>query len=102
MFEGFLNDIKRLQNRLQALNGRHAVPLMELFAEEFMLLNTDYPSFARMIEASGFRVDSEEGFAAIPDAEWDAFVVSHTRFASWDEMRRAAAARWVSRLIEER
>ena len=50
-----------------------------------------------MFEASGFAMETPEDFAAIPDAEWDAFIASRTRFADWRTMQEKAAADWFSR-----
>ena len=46
-----------------------------------------------------FTLETPEDFAAIPDAEWDAFIASRTRFADWRTMQEKAAADWISRGI---
>lgn len=65
-----------------------------------MLRNTEFPSIDALVAASGFKVESSEDFAAIPDAAWDAFITSRTRFASWGEMKDAAAGGWARRQLE--
>lgn len=46
-----------------------------------------------MIQANGFKVESEDDFKAIPDAEWDVFIHDNTSFGSWREMLEAARGR---------
>ena len=48
----------------------------------------------------GFKVETEEDFASIPEDEWDAFINGRTRFASWDEMKKAAALEWAKQRLE--
>lgn len=98
-----LDDISRklrdLQRQAEELDGEHSVPMNELFHDEFMLRNTDYPSIDEMFAASGFKIETSEDFAAVPDDEWDAFVKNRTRFASWDDMKKAAVQQWAARRL---
>ena len=96
MFEDVLRKLRDLQRRAEELDGEHSVRFVELFHDEFMLRNTDFPSVQAMFDASGFEVASEEDFAGIPDGEWDAYVRDSTRFDSWEEMKSAAVREWVS------
>lgn len=97
MLEDALHKLRDLQRKAEQLDGKHSVSFTELFTDEFMLRNTDFPSVDSMFEASGFKVESSEDFAAIPDEEWDRFVQERTRFASWDEMKNSAAKEWAAR-----
>lgn len=101
MLDDFLKDLNRLQRRLQRLEGTRSVPFSELFPDEFMLLNTEFQSISQMLEESGFRVETPEDFADIPDEEWDTFVRSRTRFVSWEEMRAAGGNAWMSRQLRD-
>lgn len=100
MFEDALRKLKGLQQRAEQLDGQHSVPLSEIFPDEFMLRNTEFVSIAELFEASGFKVETEEDFKSIPEAEWDKFIKERTRFASWDEMKNAAAVEWAKRRLE--
>jgi hypothetical protein len=100
MLDDFMRKIRQIQRRAEQLDGEHSIPFTELFNDEFMLRNTDFPSIDALFEASGFEISGAEDFAAIPDAEWDAFVVNTTRFTSWEEMKSAAAQEWVVRRME--
>ena len=100
MFDDAIRKLRDLQRKTDQLDGQHEVPLAELFCDEFMLRNTDFPSIGAMLEASGFNVDTTADFAAIPDDEWDAVVRAGTRFTSWDDMKRAAGGEWARRRLE--
>ena len=97
MVEDALRKLRDLQRKAEQLDGEHSVSLNEMFPDEFMLRNTEFPSVDSMVQASGFKVESSEDFAAIPDEEWDSFIQARTRFASWDEMKNAAAQEWAAR-----
>lgn len=97
MFDDFLSKIRELGRRAEEMDGDHSVPLAELFPDEFVLRHTDFPTFADLIAASGFRVESQEDFSAIPDNEWDEFVRLRSRFNSWEEMLSEASREWISR-----
>ncbi len=100
MFEDALNKLRDLQRKAEQLDGEHSVAFSELFSDEFMLRNTEFSSVDSMFEESGFRVESSEDFAAIPEEEWAVFIRERTRFASWDEMKNAAAQEWAMRRLE--
>lgn len=100
MFEEAFRKLRDVQRKAEQLDGEHSVSFAELFQDEFMLRNTDFPSVHAMFEASGFRVDTTEDFAAIPEEEWDEFVRERTRFSSWDEMKGAAVQEWAKRRME--
>jgi hypothetical protein len=57
---------------------------------------TDFSSFDEMLGGSGFKVETPEDFAAIPDDQWDAFVATRTRFENWKEMRETGAREYVA------
>jgi hypothetical protein len=58
-----------------------------------------FQSTDEMLAASGFKVDTAEDFAAIPDAEWDQFISQNTSFPSWEAMQGEAAQAWVARKL---
>jgi hypothetical protein len=101
MFDDFLKDINRVQRRLERIEGTRSVSFAELFPDEFMLLHTDFHSISAMLDASGFRVENAEDFAAIPDDEWDALIKARSRFESWEAMRAAAGAEWISHQLRD-
>lgn len=86
--------LKSLSRKLESLSGRHRVPLQGLCPPQFMVRYTSFRTIDEMIEASGYKVESREDFAAIPDEEWDRVVAKNTRFSTWKEMLNTAAKDW--------
>jgi len=60
-----------------------------------MSRNTQHATFSAFLEASGFMVESQADFEAIPDEEWDQFVRANSRFSSWEEMLQEAGQEWL-------
>jgi len=92
-----LRKLNDLQRRAEQLNGEQRVPISQLLNSSFMLQNTTFESFEAMLDSSGFKVETTEDFAAIPDDEWDAFIVKATRFVSWQDMLETAGKEWAVR-----
>lgn len=84
-----------LAERTQALHGEHSVPLSDLLTRSFLSSCSRFLSLDEFFAASGFPVNSEEDFAAIPDEQWDAFIRTDTTFSNWQEMLGAAGEAWV-------
>lgn len=76
--------------------------MKDVLTDAFMSEHTSHPSWKAFAEASHlFPGDdvSQEAFEMIPDAAWDLWVKSATRFASWKEMLQAAATRYYKHLL---
>jgi hypothetical protein len=101
MFKVTFDDsgLRRLERNLKALEQSQEVSFAELFTPAFIRRTTSFLTFEALLDASGFRVESAEDFAAIPDAEWDTFIAGNTSFANWAEMRETAAAEWMKRQL---
>lgn len=56
---------------------------------------SQYLDFEELIKASGFKVESEEDLAAIPDQDWEQFIQTNTSYESWIEMQQAAGINYV-------
>jgi hypothetical protein len=93
----FRRKLERLSRNAQNLSG--PVALDDLFPPEFMRRYTDFPTIQAMADASGFKIESQEDFEAIPDAEWDDFVRSRTRFQTWQDMQAKAGEEYVGRRL---
>ncbi|MFW6116389.1 MAG: hypothetical protein ACOC6F_01560 [bacterium] len=91
------HQLRGLQRRAEALGKRDSVSFDELFAPAFLKKYTNFASLEELFEASGFAVESQEDFEEIPDAEWERFIKSNTRFSSWEEMIRTALKEFVAR-----
>ena len=98
-FDELERKLQQLAENAEAMDGEHPVPLFEFLPPAFMAEHTDFATIDEMFEASGFTVETPEDFAAIPDAEWDAFIARRTRFSDWRTMQEKAAADWISREI---
>lgn len=96
-----LSALKKLQNNLESLGQTQQVPLKELMNVEFMRKHTSYGSVQEMFDASGFKIESAEDFKAIPDDEWEFFIIRSTKFSSWREMQVIAAKDWMAKKLFE-
>lgn len=96
-FEELQDDLDRLQDRAESVEGGNAVSITELFPEDFMRTYTDYRSIHDFFDASPWTVESEADFEQIPENEFDAYVDEHTGFNSWEAMLSAAAREWIGR-----
>lgn len=99
-----ITGIKELQDKLgdlsrRALNlkGPRSVPIADLLTPTFLSRCSRFQSAAELFEASGFTVNSQEDFAAIPDQQWDTFIRQNTSYSTWEEMLKAALADWTKR-----
>jgi hypothetical protein len=98
-FDQFEKQLTDLQQRAERLEGTHTVSMEQLLTPEFLRSVSSFSSFTEMCEASGFKVESQEDFAAIPDADWDAFVARTTRFAKWEDMLQEAGVEYTKRQL---
>lgn len=89
---------KELNKRIEKVNG--SVSFGQLFTESFMTKYTQFSSIDELFESGGFKVDNEEDFDAIPDAELDEHVRKTTNFESWEDMLNEAGAEYVARELK--
>ncbi|KAE9637948.1 MULTISPECIES: hypothetical protein [Aeromonas] len=85
-------NLKQLQKNLEKISETTQVTLVELMPSQFISNCSRFNSLEEFFEASGFKIDSPEDFAAIPDDEWDIFIKENTTYEDWSEMQQAAAA----------
>lgn len=86
-----------MSRRAESLSGKHNVPIPELLTPDFLTRCSRFRSADEMFEASGFKIESSEDFAAISDAERDTFIRTHTSFSSWEAMLSEAGGEWAAR-----
>ncbi len=96
-----MRQLNRLQGNTEALSGRHDIRSSEFFPPAFMRQYTKVASFDALLEASGFKVESQADFEAIPDAEWEKVVQAHTSFSSWQEMLEKAGVEYAEKKLME-
>ena len=92
--------LRELRDQVESLSGEHSVPISELLSPEFLATCTLFNSADEMFAKSGFKVESQADFEAIPDDAWDEFIRENTSFSSWKEMINAAGALWVKARID--
>ena len=96
-----MRKMKRLQDNTQALSGRHDIRSSEFCPPSFMRRFTKVASFDALLEASGFKVESQADFEAIPEAEWETVIQAHTSFSSWRQMQEKAGVEYAERKLME-
>lgn len=91
--------LEDLAKNAEALDGRHNVPVSELLTDGFVSQYTSFSSVDEMFTASGFKIETQEDFAAVPDTEWDNYIRSISRFDGWQSMLGAAGQEWAKRKL---
>lgn len=95
----FQRELNGLARRIEALPTETTIPLPELLTPDFLSSCSAFHSAEELFAASRWTVVTPEDFAAIPDAEWDEFISTHTSFASWETMLSEAAKAWTVRQL---
>ena len=96
----FRKKLDDLKNKVQSISGERSVPINELLTPDFLAACSTFSSAEEMFERSGFKVESQEDFAAIPDEAWDEFIRSDTSYLNWGEMLQAAGAAWAKSKLD--
>ena len=83
---------KKLKKNLKEIKEK--VPIEKLFTPMFMKKYTKSCNFEKFILKSGL-VNSEkevtlEALRAIPDDDWNKYILKHTSFSSWQDMQEKA------------
>ena len=99
-FDELHRNLDKLRKNIESLSGEHEVSFTELFPSGFMARYTNFTSFDDLLTQSGFKVETREDFANIPDAAWDAFIASTTRFVNWEEMQQKAFEEYLQKTVE--
>ena len=69
------HSLERLQSNARSLHGTHHVPISDVLTNAFIQEHTRHQSVDEWFAASPFTIESQEDFQAIPDAEWDTYVL---------------------------
>jgi hypothetical protein len=89
--------LKDLQEKMDALANKKSVSLSDLLSPNFMASCSSFKNAQELFDKSGFKIDSKEDFAAIPDDAWDKYISQNTKYNSWSDMQRAAHEDWLKR-----
>lgn len=74
-------------NLQKLMNLGDNISFADLLSPEFIAEYTSFKTTDELFKESGFNVETEEDFKAIPDEEWEAFIVENTSFDSWKAMQ---------------
>lgn len=88
-----------LSNKAKALDGQPSVPVADLLTPAFVSEHTRFADMNQMFEASGFKIESQADFAAVPDDKWDEFIRSISSFQDWKEMLAQAGNDWTAKQL---
>lgn len=94
--DDFEKKLDLLAKNAAALDGEHNVPVNELLTPAFVAWHTQFASVDEFFEQSGFKIESLEDFAAIPDEEWDEYIRSVSGFSRWRAMLSKAGESWAT------
>lgn len=97
----FQNDLKKIQNNVEKMSGKHEVKFIDLFDNNFMQRNTSFKSIEELFEKSGFKVETNEDFKKIPDDKWDKFIQDNTNFNDWKEMSDKAVEEYTKKKLDK-
>ncbi|WP_429170321.1 hypothetical protein [Aeromonas rivipollensis] len=87
-------NLKQLGKNLEKLSGTIQLTMAELMPASFISNCSKFSSIDELFEASGFVIESEDDFAAIPDNEWDFFIQQNTTYENWLEMQQSAVSEY--------
>lgn len=93
-------NLEQLKKNLAEVAGTTQVKLVDLMPSQFVSNCSKFASLEELFQASGFKVESPEDFAAIPDDEWDAFIKENTTYANWLEMQKTAHSEYAAKYLK--
>ncbi|MCW2482261.1 hypothetical protein, partial [Candidatus Symbiopectobacterium sp. NZEC135] len=99
MTNNFSNKINRLTRNLEGIGSTTQLTFPELFNPTFLKECSSFTSIEDLFEKSGFKVESMEDFKAIPDEEWERFIVKNTKYESWLDMQKDATTKLLSQRL---
>jgi hypothetical protein len=88
-----------LAKKAKTIDGKHNVPIKELLNPTFVSKHTHFSTAEEMFDASGFKLESQEDLAAIPDEKWDDFIRSVSSFGNWQAMLDQAIKDWTAKKL---
>ncbi len=94
-----LSGLKILTENAKKMHETSEVKLTDIMAPEFIKNCSQFESLEHLFYSSGFRIESKEDFAAIPDNEWEEFIVNNTTFNSWEDMQKQAMTAYVKKQL---
>jgi hypothetical protein len=96
-FDELQKKLKKMADGAKELEGEHQVAMPDLLTESFVSSHTPFKDAQELFDNSGFKIESQEDFQAIPDAEWDIYISSVSDFENWEQMLQSATAEYAQR-----
>ena len=100
MTSNFKN-LEKLQKNMQELSKKTEIKMTELMSPAFISGCSEFDSMESLFDASTFIVENPADFAAIPDEEWERFIVENTSFSSWCEMQQKAMEHYMKQQLHK-
>lgn len=91
--------LEQLNKNASELSGEHSVQMGELMNPKFISNCSQYSNLDELFNASGFKIESNEDFEAIPDEKWESFIQENTTYESWQEMQEAAGVEYARNML---
>ncbi|MDH1101125.1 hypothetical protein N5C37_08380 [Pseudomonas mosselii] len=93
--------LDKLMKNAKELQSTKQVSLNKLLSPAFISAHSKFRDLDELFSASGYKIDSTEDFAAIPDEEWDSFISKSTDFDNWLDMQKAAHAEFARSILNK-
>lgn len=91
--------LKQMEKGAKELSKTKHVSFDNLFPASFMRKYTSYSSMDELLDAGGFKVESQEDFESIPDVEFDKHISANTRFRCWEDMLDEATSQYAAKKL---
>ncbi|WP_186367575.1 hypothetical protein [Yersinia aldovae] len=96
------SNMPQLEKNMKELEKKPMqVTLDESINPEFLSRCPSFTSLDDMLSKSGFKIETAEDFAAIPDHEWDKFISAHTTYDNWHDLQVAALTEIAKKRFDE-
>lgn len=100
-----IEGLDELQEKLEVLTQKvheldvQNIPMSELLTGDFISRSTKFSSLEELLDASGFKIESQDDFAAIPVDDLDRFIRSNSPFDSWNALLSTAGSEWAKKKL---
>ena len=98
-FDKLEKQLRQMEKGAKELSQTKRISFEELFPASFMQKYTSFSSMDELLDAGGFKVESQEDFEAIPDIEFDKHIAANTRFKSWEDMLDEATSQYAAKKL---
>lgn len=98
-FKDMSKKLNDLSKRADKANGEHSVSFEELFPPSFMKKQTDSDEIYSFFNAGGFDASNNETFKEIDEDQLDVYILEHSNFESWQDMKTTAAEKYTAKLL---